>query len=216
MFIPKYHKIQSIFKRDNNGKFTHEFSRPEFEYLYDNQWAGYEKVDGTNIRIGFGFRNTNHYEMDIRGRTDKAQIQPQLYKHIIGISSQWNIKDVFSNLEDGDFAVLFGEGYGNKIQKAGKHYLSDSVDFILFDVMVNGLFLKKEDVYNIGKKLGLDTAPILFRGTLGQAIEETKKGLASKLTDSINAEGLVLFPEIDLCDRRERRIVTKVKEKDFR
>lgn len=41
-----YHKIQSVFKRDERKKMLHgEWSRPEIEYLADNMWEFTEKVD---------------------------------------------------------------------------------------------------------------------------------------------------------------------------
>ena len=51
--MKEYHKIQSIFKRDDK---THKFvvgewSLPEINYLAHNQWEFTEKVDGTNIRV---------------------------------------------------------------------------------------------------------------------------------------------------------------------
>ena len=49
--MKEYHKINSIFQRDERGRFTKKYSIPEFEYLKDNIWTGTEKVDGTNIRI---------------------------------------------------------------------------------------------------------------------------------------------------------------------
>lgn len=49
----KHHKIQSVFKRDKQGRFLlGQWSRPYLEYLADLQWGWTEKVDGTNIRIG--------------------------------------------------------------------------------------------------------------------------------------------------------------------
>lgn len=55
--MTKYHKIQTILKRDPTTKYKTlsegEYSLPEFEYLKDNDWVFSEKVDGTNIHIIF-------------------------------------------------------------------------------------------------------------------------------------------------------------------
>ena len=70
----KYHKIQSVYKRDpdNNFKtFLDEYSTPEIEYLADCQWDFTEKIDGTNIRVGWGWEDGI---VSIGGRTDEAQI----------------------------------------------------------------------------------------------------------------------------------------------
>ena len=51
----EYHKITTVFDRDPENKFKTlidgQFSKPEFEYLANNEWDFTEKVDGTNIRI---------------------------------------------------------------------------------------------------------------------------------------------------------------------
>ena len=55
--MSKYHKIQSIFKRDMTSKrrtlIEGYWTLPEFEYLANNPWTFTEKVDGTNIRVMF-------------------------------------------------------------------------------------------------------------------------------------------------------------------
>ncbi|MBU1082564.1 MAG: hypothetical protein KKB59_18905, partial [Spirochaetes bacterium] len=49
--MQKYHKIQTVFKRDPETKFKTlligDFALPEFEYLKNNLWVYTEKVDGT-------------------------------------------------------------------------------------------------------------------------------------------------------------------------
>ena len=54
--MPTYPKIQSIYKRDPDNQyktFTTEYATPEIGYLADCEWEFTEKVDGTNIRIGW-------------------------------------------------------------------------------------------------------------------------------------------------------------------
>ena len=47
----EYHKINSVFKRDERGNFIEEYADDVFEYLKDNVWVFTEKVDGTNIVV---------------------------------------------------------------------------------------------------------------------------------------------------------------------
>jgi hypothetical protein len=53
--MQKYHKIQTMFKRDPERKYKTillaEWARPEFRYLEDLSWEWAEKIDGTNIRV---------------------------------------------------------------------------------------------------------------------------------------------------------------------
>ena len=204
----EYHKIQSIFKRDEN---THKFiegqySLPEFEYLRDNQWEFTEKIDGTNIRIGW-----NGVGSKIGGRTESAQIPTFLYSKLTELFPEDKLADVFPDVE-GE-AILFGEGYGAKIQKGG-NYIPDGIDFILFDVKIGDWWLKREDVLGIAKSLAIRTVPVLRRGTLDDAVSAIKAGVKSTFGDFL-AEGMVLRPTVELKSRSGHRIITKIKHRDF-
>lgn len=205
-----YHKIQSIYKRDSNGKFTDEFTCPEFEYLKDNVWVGTEKVDGTNIRINWDGQQTR-----IGGRTDRAQIPVTLFERLTEITDSLDFEGIFGEDESNDI-TLYGEGYGKKIQKIGSLYKPDGVDFILFDVNINGWWLKREDVDSIAVSLGLHPVPVRFEGTIREAIDYVEKGFSSFIAENeCKAEGLVLEPATPLRARNGARIITKIKTKDF-
>jgi hypothetical protein len=201
----KYPKIQSIFKRDEDKKFTAEYSCPEFEYLKDNQWLGTEKIDGTNIRFIY-----HNGAMNIKGREDKSQIPKPLMEVLLPIASR--IPEVF----EGKDVVLYGEGYGQKIQKAGKLYLPNAHNFILFDVKVNDeWWLRRDAVDSVAVELGIQSVPVVFTGTLQEAVDMVWVGFGSTLGTAM-AEGLVLVPEANLHNRSGNRIITKVKTKDYR
>lgn len=76
--MKEYHKIQSLYKRDDT---THKFlvgkySLPEFEYLKYNIWDFTEEIDGTNIRVIWD-GNT----VEFRGKTDNSDTPKDLLKH---------------------------------------------------------------------------------------------------------------------------------------
>ena len=208
----KYHKILSLFKRNMEGdkKFIMgEWTTPELKYLKDNDWVWTEKVDGTNIRIMW-----NGKEITYGGRSDNAQLYvPLLHRLDARFKIQQQVFESIFGTEEMD-VVLYGEGYGAKIQKGGGNYISDGVDFVLFDVAINGLYLEREKVEDIATKFGLDIVPIIGHGTLNEAIEMTKKGFSSQWGDFI-AEGIVARPKAELRSRRGDRIITKVKYCDF-
>src|SRR5215216_2769633 len=136
--MSKYHKIDTMFKRDmdNGGKIIFgDWAVPELEYLKDNQWQFTEKVDGTNIRIYFRAGGGLSYG----GRTDNAQIPAVLISRLneLFYSEQDKLQQVFP---DGE-VVLYGEGYGAKVQGGGKY--RDTADFVLFDVKVGDWWLKR-------------------------------------------------------------------------
>ena len=206
--MTEYHKIKSIYKRDEKtGKFleNEEWSIPEFNYLKDNLWTFTEKVDGTNIRIMW-----DEGQVKIGGRTDKAQIPVFLYDILLSL---FTVKEMENTFTDGTPVCLYGEGYGARIQKGGK-YISDGVNFILFDVKIGPWWLKRRDIETIASDLCIEVVPIVGTGTLYQAIRTIKDGLSSTWGDFL-AEGMVLRPLLELKDRAGRRIITKLKHKDF-
>lgn len=205
----KYPKIQTVYLRDpdNNYKTLLEgqWASPEFCYLAKNEWIFTEKIDGTNIRVHW-----NSFGVEFNGRTDKAQIPPFLEAKLGDMFSP----DAFEALYPDTPMILYGEGYGARIQKGGGNYIPDGVSFILFDILVDGVWLKHEDVEDIGYNLGINVVPRIGYGTLLKAINVVSAGFKSHIGSQI-AEGLVMKPAVDLLSRRGRRIIAKIKYKDF-
>jgi hypothetical protein len=211
--MKEYHKIQSVFKRDDK---THkfiigEYTCPEFELLKDIQWVGTEKVDGTNIRVIW-----DGFDLKFKGRTDRADIPKHLLEKLDVLFDPETMGMVFSNLTVGESVCLYGEGYGRKIQK-GHNYLPDSTSFILFDIKIGGYWLERDNIEGIADTLDINVVPVIREGTLSQAIDLCERGFKSTIADNkdYDAEGLVLKPKTDLFDRRGNRIITKIKTKDF-
>lgn len=210
-----YHKINSIFKRDDRGRLVvGEWSDDTLDYLKDNEWEFTEKVDGTNIRLHFddtdaSFRGNEH--AFISGRTDNAQIPPKLLNRLVELMKSMPLESVFSAAA----VTLYGEGYGAGIQKGGGNYKSDGCDFVLFDVMVGGWWLGRDDVDDVAKRLGIDSVPVLGHGTLYDACDYVKANPESLRWPGVRMEGIVARPTVQLFDRRESRIITKIKARDF-
>jgi len=209
--MKKYHKIQSLYKRDEK---THKFivgdwSRPELELLQNIEWEFTEKVDGTNTRIHF-----EDNDVTFGGRTDNAQIPAHLVKVLMNKFDIDLLTKVFPNLDKDTVVTLYGEGYGSKIQKGGK-YLGEEVNFVLFDVKVADWWLKREDVNDVADQLGVKSVPVIGRGTLHDGIDIVKAGLQSQWGD-FEAEGIVARPIVDLFARNGSRVIVKIKGKDLR
>lgn len=205
----KYHKIQTVFKRDPATKcktlLVGEYALPEFEYLKDCEWVFTEKVDGTNIRIMFDGET-----LKFGGKTDRAQIPADLVNRL---NERFLPQTDLFKEHFPDGVCLYGEGYGAKIQKGGGNYRADQ-DFVLFDIKVGEWWLKRGDVEEIAKALSLDVVPIMGTGTLEYLVKSVKFGFTSKWGAFI-AEGLVARPKIELKARNGSRIITKLKYKDF-
>ena len=221
-YSSKYHKIKSIFKRDDTGNFIDgKYSTSEFEYLKNNRWVGTEKIDGMNIKVMWDGENVT-----FGGKSDKAQIPDILLKKLTELFKADKFESMFpipEDLPEDDLQniCLYGEGYGSKIQsKMGMKYNPAGVDFILFDVRIGRWWMNRENIINIAKGFGLLVVPILFEGTLLEAVERVSSGriMSSFFSEKFGtflAEGLVLKPEVELFARNGGRVITKVKYRDF-
>ena len=211
----KYHKIQTVFKRDPETKFKTllegQWTLPEFEYLANNTWIFTEKIDGTNIRVYFD----PDKGISFQGRTDRAQIPVNLEQALHDIFDPLYQSGKLHDTFQGRKVCLYGEGYGGNIQKVGKLY-RPTPSFILFDILVNEtIYLNYDDVQQNADTLGISSAPVIKKGNLYQMIEDAKKGIRSTYGD-FEAEGYVARPEVFMQDRMGRRIITKIKCRDFR
>ena len=210
--MKEYHKIQTVYKRnlETGALLEGEWTLPEFEFLKDNQWEWTEKIDGTNIRIIL-----DEVALIFKGKSEKAQIPTFLVDRLQEIFTPVNMIETFPELSQ---VCLYGEGYGDKIQAAGKHYRPDGTNFILFDCRIGYWWLTRESLEQIAKTLSIPIVPIIGEGTLSQAIEYCRQGFKSVIAHNTEyeAEGLVLKPKVELFNRQSRRVITKLKYKDFK
>lgn len=210
--MTEYTKIPAIFTRDTNGSkklVEGSYCDEAVEFLKDNKWICTEKIDGTNIGVVW-----DGHRVSYQGRTETAQIPAHLMNKLLEFFGG----DVNEQLFEQKFGempvVLFGEGYGPKIQSGGA-YRSD-VSFILFDVYLptQHLWLKRDAIEDIARYFGIDAVPVIMVGTLEEAVDFVKSKPKSTI-GTANMEGLVCKPVVDMLDRRGRRIIVKVKVKDF-
>lgn len=200
-----------MFKRNMEGDkriVVDSWAEPAVEYLKSNDWTFTEKVDGTNIRIYWDGK-----DVVFGGKTDNAQIPNgvinKLNELFYSTPAKKRLREVFP---DGD-VLLFGEGYGAKIQSGGNY--KQEQDFVLFDVKVGDIWLERHNVNDVALKLNLEAVPVIGHGTLYEAIELVKNNMQSKW-GNFEAEGIVARPTVELLDRRGHRIITKIKARDFR
>ncbi len=218
----EYQKINTLFKRDsNNVIMPDEWADPMFEYLAYTKWEATEKVDGTNIRIIITPPATEGAPVGVafRGRTDAAQIPGHLLKRL---EELFPVDKMTAQFDPAvrplkDTIVLYGEGYGEKIQ-SGERYTKGGADFILFDVRVGDWWLLRDKVESIADALGIKAVPLMGCMTIPEAIEYVRRGFPSQIAadPTLPAEGLVLKTPMGLLDRTGYRIVAKVKTVDFR
>jgi len=216
--MKEFPKIDTCFKRDpENLKrlIEGDWANPIFGYLANNKWVFTEKVDGTTIRVMIPTqegKNTIRYG----GKTDNAQISAKLVTRLHDMFLP-QVPKMYEMFPSG--ACLYGEGYGAGIQKGGGNYHQDQ-NFILFDVLVNDpdhdrqWWLERHNIEDVAHKLGLDVVPIINKGTLHDMVAMARTGFTSTW-GTFKAEGIVARPEVELKDRSGKRIITKIKHRDF-
>lgn len=210
--MDEYQKIQTVYHRNpaDNYKTLLEgqWSKPEFELLKDVQWVWTEKIDGTNIRVIW-----DGHQVSFAGKTDRAKIPRFLLARLQKLFTPSGMRPVFGETP----ACLYGEGYGEKIQRGG-YYCQDRTDFILFDCKIEGWWLERPNLEDIAQKLKIDIVPVVGAGSLSAAIELVRTGFDSLIAETAGspAEGLVVKPKVELFNRKGERVISKIKHKDFR
>jgi len=209
----KYPKTNSLWKRDVDnliipGKYTCE------EYKNINRWEITEKIDGTNIRVIYDAEDET---LEFKGRTDRAQIPTFLLAKLKELFTTDKLKEVFTEGK----VVLYGEGYGNKIQACGNKYSSDN-GFALFDVLIvkdefeYGVWLEFDSLNDIAKKLEIEIVPLLGYWTIDEITEYVKFNAKSAFAkQELVMEGIVAKSHPIMLDRLGHIIKFKLKCNDY-
>lgn len=210
--MSEYHKIEGLWKRDVDTRklIPGEYRNPVVGMLADIHWIFTEKVDGTNIRVIW-----DGHKVSFAGRTDKAVIPKPLLDRLEERFGGEVAEQIFEEHFGDKQVVLYGEGYGAKIQKGGGLYRKDN-DFILFDVKVNGKYLDQVDMAIVAHFLGIETVPVALSGTIEEAIAYVKsKPLSLLAEEPKEMEGVVGRPVIGLNDANGNRVIVKIKVRDM-
>lgn len=207
----KYNKIETVFERDTGGSkklIEGRFTNSTVAFLAESvPWRFTEKIDGTNIRIFW-----NGHNVEFGGRTDTAQIPSHLVNKLNEMFMNEETEQLFEQLFGEKEVHLFGEGYGAKIQKGGEY--RPDVSFILFDVMIGENYQPRETVEQIAKSFNLEVVPVVLYGSISDAVNFIKQNPPSTIGKA-KMEGVVGVPMMELRDRCGKRVIVKIKAKDF-
>lgn len=208
----EYIKIPNIFLRYTSGPNKNrliegKMSTPEIEYLSNDEWIWTEKVDGTNIRVIW-----DGYRVSFGARSEKSEIPVFLQEKLEELFGGDAREELFEQKFGNKTVILYGEGFGGKIQKHGDLY--GDTDFILFDVVVGGYWLNRENVEDVAKTFDIKVVPVVGYGSLPQAVEFVRTHPKSMLRD-YEMEGVVARPKVQLFDKKGNPIIVKIKCKDL-
>ena len=144
-------------------------------------------------------------------------LKPAKVKRITSVINKRIMKDYVYDIQTKNKNYFVGSGFlvhNSRIQKGGGNYRQDQ-SFVLFDIKIGEWWLKRKDVENIASQICIGIVPIIGTGTLFEMVEKTRNGFNSQWGNFL-AEGIVARPSTELFARNGRRIITKIKHKDFR
>lgn len=252
----EYPKIETIFNR-NPENMRHvvmgDLRWDEFGLV--DRWLVTEKIHGTNVRVAyedgiirFGGRSDDAQmpiflldtlremftverfaeiwpveEPDDEARSAIAVCPTPMYHdtHRYCPSCPWQEAQL-------PHVVLYGEGYGAKIQKGGSNYRSNQ-SFRLFDVVVRGVdratgqpkwwWLEWDNVIDVALKLDLLTVPVIEAdATTAHAISLVGGNSEVAMLEggaTVAHEGIVCRTVPQLFTRNGRRLMWKLKGSDI-
>lgn len=211
MSMVEYNKIETVYRRDEKTKklVIGEFTNPTIEFCKDLPWTFTEKCDGISMRAYW-----DGHTVTFGGRTDRAQIPAPLLDRMNELFGGEANAQLFEQKFGETEVILFGEGYGPKIQNGGGY--RNDVDFIIFDAMIAGNYQPRSSVEDIAQYFGIDVVPIVLEGTIAEGVDyvlHNRKSLIAR--NGALIEGLVGRPKIELRDRVGKRLICKIKFKDF-
>ena len=237
MSCPEFPKIDTLYERDEKFKVDiTKLRRPEF--AIPREWIVTEKIDGTNCRISLepkhetttpcssGCACAVEWVVRFYGRTENSQMPTFLLEHLQKTFTLDKMKALWCGPGEAEYPiVLYGEGYGAKIQKGGGNYRRDGdVSFRLFDVLIGDTWLRRADVEDVAKQLYIEPVPLLVDPpwALGLCVDmvrdkETPLGSVVAFIEGVPrvAEGIVAFTDPPLFNGQGKRLMWKLKTEDF-
>ena len=149
------------------------------------------------------------------GRTDNAQIPIPLLDTLVKTFTYRKLKTHFDKHNVNE-AILYGEGYGAKIQKGGGLYRKDQ-GFRMFGAQIEGQWCDRNIIRQLAADLGIHSVPEL---TITQDLEYVQNLVKNK-TVSVVAESerpievIVATSEPLMLFKNGNPIMWKLKCKDF-
>ena len=206
----EYPKIWSPFNREVEGTrrgklIMGQWSLEEIRLLSDSDWTWTEKVNGTNVRIIW-----DGHKVTIGGRTDDAQMPLILVRHLQAQFTEELMEQQFQ----GTPVVLYGEGYGARVQ-AGSGVYSPDPRFVMFDAKVGDWWLLPEALGILALQMAVDIVPTVAACPIIDAVTMVRGRKLKSRWGDFEPEGLVGKPPLGLTRRDGDRMLVKIKGKDF-
>ncbi|GEM_PF-1673186 len=139
-----------------------------------------EKIHGTNVRFGFvdGRRRVGGRNEEFNLETSDANSGMGFLGWLRGRPQLFLVEELATEI--GKEVIIYGEWYGNKVQK-GVKYLNDGKSFVMFGVRIDGTIADWNTVTMIAERIGVPTVPVLYRGAPDKDVFDRLRILPSTL-----------------------------------
>ena len=176
--FPNFKNVPNMFTEDDLVEITRKIHGTNARYgiikktkssLWDkikkyfgNEWAEYEFIYGSH-NVEKGSDTQGFYDTDVwRTIADRYNIKDRLWAQV---------KIWYSPEAIGSGYIVYGEIYGKGIQKNYEYGLDD-IEFVGFDIELNGKYLSIYQSNSGLASLKLDYVPILYRGFWSQEVQD--------------------------------------------
>lgn len=181
------------------------FRDPLLFQLANTDWQYKRKLDGANLRVRWDGEQALW-----NGKSNAFTCGADLTDYM----NATFIEEIFEEKFGRDKTViLFGEQMGKKVQT--NELGLNKVEFVLFDVNINGYWLSPENVREIATYFKVRTCydfmpdAVAFSDTLTSLIQRVARG------DFSEWEGVVATPVIECRNQRGDRTIVKIKNRDY-
>ncbi len=214
--FPNFKNVPNMFNEDDVVEITRKIHGTNARYgiikktksslwdkvrkLFGNEWAEYEFIYGSH-NVEKGSDSQGFYDTDVwRTIADRYDIKDKLWAHV----KTWYSPELI-----GTGFIVYGEIFGKGIQKNYEYGLDD-IEFVGFDVEVDGKYLS---VYRSDSEIAtlkLHYVELLYRGFWSQEIQDVFTFNQFIYNTKVPHEGIVIKEESG-----DRSKVAKVINPDY-
>lgn len=203
-----YPHIWNVWRRHHQTQklIPYDWHLPEFGYLAGNTWVFSHKLSGVHVRIAWtpeDWTPGDPPSVTYGGRRRDDGLPPELQAHLREVVRLRQLDALFRTQP----AFLFGEGLGAG-PDTGDGRKPETPSFHLFDIYTDR-WLSVEEVWEIAQALRLLTPRVVGTGPLLEGIQLVRSAATE------GQVGLVARPLIPLMADRGRRVIGKLKRRDF-
>lgn len=187
-----YIKIPNLYK----DKRILEFKRVYALEKIDGSWWSIKNKDG-------------NFHITIRG-IDRR----------LGLMAFSDIEGLQQRISQYNDIIIFGEGYGGKIQGMSETY-GDEVRFVAFDVRIGEHKLSVPDAHEVCKQLEIDFVPYEMIDTDIESLDAARQkpseqAVKNGISGNKMREGIILRPPFEVRLNNGGHLVAKYKNEKFR